>query len=97
MKKYSSVVVLSLVLVALAMPIVTGAPQSVPVPNGTRFVIRLNETISSKHNKVGDPFSATVISPMGYQGAIITGHLFSLKEKTCAGLKQRDKENYHEC
>jgi hypothetical protein len=80
MKKYSRVVVLSVVLMALTMPVVTGAPQSVPVPNGTRFIIRLNETISSKHSKVGDPFTATVVSPRGYKGAIITGHLSHLEK-----------------
>lgn len=93
MKRYSRAFVWSLVVVALTVPVVGGAPQRVPVPNGTNFVIRLNETISSKHSKVGDRFTAAVISPRAYRGAVITGYLSHLdksgrlKGKTEMGLR----------
>jgi hypothetical protein len=92
MKKYGRAVLLSLVVVALTMPLAGGVPQRVPVPNGTLFLIRLNETISTKHSKVGDRFTATVASPRAYRGAVIIGEVSHidksgrLKGKTELGL-----------
>ena len=80
MKKCSRAFVLSLVVLALTTSSATGAPQWLPVPNETQFVIRLKETISSKHSKVGDRFTTTVISPRAYRGAIIIGYLTHLEK-----------------
>ncbi|MEW6128347.1 MAG: hypothetical protein AB1757_15010 [Acidobacteriota bacterium] len=80
MKNHFRAVILSLALVGLTMPMVNGAAQRVPVPKGTRFVVRLNETISSKHSRVGDQFTATVVSPRVYQGATVFGHLSHLEK-----------------
>jgi hypothetical protein len=56
------------------------------------LLIRLEGTISSKTSRVGDQFTATVISPRRYQGAVVTGHVSHLdksgrlKGKTEMGL-----------
>jgi hypothetical protein len=92
MKRYRRAVILSLVVVALTVPFAGGRTQRVPVPNGTRFLIRLNETISSKLSKVGDSFTATVVSPRAYRGSVIIGEVSHidksgrLKGKTELGL-----------
>jgi hypothetical protein len=90
MKKYRFKGLLS-VAVALLMLVPLGAvSQTVPV--GTRLLIRLDTEISSKSNRVGDGFTATVISPRSYRGAIIRGHISHLdksgrlKGKTEIGL-----------
>jgi hypothetical protein len=64
----------------------------------------LNETLSSKTSRVGDRFTARVISPRVYRGAIVTGHVSHLdksgrlKGKTELGLdfdriQLRDRRN----
>jgi hypothetical protein len=75
MKRYRRAIVLSLLVVVLTIPLAIGAPQRVPVPNDTLFLIRLKETISSKHSKVGERFTATVVSPKAYRGAVIIGEV----------------------
>ena len=69
---------LILLSLALTLPLTAGEHQRVPVPNDTLFVIRLLETISSKHSQVGDGFTATVVSPRAYRGAVITGRISHL-------------------
>lgn len=75
MKRYAKVLLLSLMVVVLVVPALCGSSQRNLVPNGTRLVIRLSETIDSKTNRVGDRFTATVITPRAYEGATITGHI----------------------
>lgn len=80
-----------IVAAALSMLIPSGA-LSQTVPAGIRLLIRLDSTISSKSSKVGDGFTATVISPRNYRGAIVRGHISHLdksgrlKGKTEMGL-----------
>jgi hypothetical protein len=45
---------------------------------GTNLRVRLNDTISSDRARVGDRFTATVISPSRYEEATITGHVGSI-------------------
>jgi hypothetical protein len=48
------------------------------VPIGTELKVRLNETLSSTTNRVGDKFTATVINPSTYEGAKVHGHISTL-------------------
>ena len=45
------------------------------VPAGTQLKVRINETLSSESSRVGDTFTATVISPTRYDGAEVQGHV----------------------
>ena len=45
----------------------------------TTFKVRLESQISTKTNKEGDKFTAFVIDPNEYEGAIIEGHVASIK------------------
>jgi hypothetical protein len=48
------------------------------VPYGTDLKIRINDTLSSKDSRVGDQFTATVISPSRFDEARLTGHISSI-------------------
>jgi hypothetical protein len=48
------------------------------VPAGTDLKIRLNNTLSSKENRVGDTFTATVISPSRYEEGTLRGHISAI-------------------
>ena len=50
------------------------------VPVGTNLKIRLEDTLSSKNNRVGDRFTATVIDPVRFNEATATGHISSIKK-----------------
>lgn len=50
------------------------------VPAGTGLRIRLNNNLSSKDSRVGDRFTATVVSPSRYEEATVTGHISSIKK-----------------
>jgi hypothetical protein len=67
-------------MVILALPSFGAAAQRLPVPAGTRLLIRLESTISSKTSRPGDRFTARVISPRTYKGAVVQGHIAHLKE-----------------
>ena len=45
------------------------------VPAGTQLKVRINETISSESSRVGDRFTATVLSPSRYEGAEVRGRI----------------------
>ena len=47
------------------------APQSITIPAGTVFTVRLNETLSSKDSSAGQGFSATVAQPVVVDGKTI--------------------------
>lgn len=47
---------------------------------GTELKARLNKTLSSDDSRVGDRFTATVLSPNRYEGARITGHVSSIEK-----------------
>jgi len=50
------------------------------VPVGTDLKIRINDTLSSKDNRVGDRFTATVIDPSRFDEAKIYGHISSIQK-----------------
>ncbi len=50
------------------------------VTRGSELTIRLRDSISSEKNRVGDRFTATVVSPGQFNGAVLTGHIASIKK-----------------
>ena len=50
------------------------------VPVGTDLKIRINDTLSSKENRIGDRFTATVIDPSRFDEARIYGHISSIQK-----------------
>ncbi|HKA18057.1 MAG TPA: hypothetical protein VKN18_07035 [Blastocatellia bacterium] len=56
----------------------TPAPLSIPA--GTELRIRLGSAVSTKTGRVGDKFTATVVSPSTYETAIVEGHIASLNK-----------------
>src|SRR6185436_15789913 len=55
-------------------------PAVVTVPAGTNMKVRLNETLSSKESRVGDRFTVTVLDPVKYNEATISGHISSIEK-----------------
>jgi len=55
-------------------------PTVVTVPAGTHMKVRLNETLSSKESRVGDRFTVTVLDPVKYNEATISGHISSIEK-----------------
>jgi hypothetical protein len=53
----------------------TRARTTPRVPAGTQLKVRINETISSETARVGDRFTATVLSPSRYEGAEVRGRV----------------------
>ena len=47
---------------------------------GTDLRVRLNDDLSSKTARVGDRFTATVLSPSRYEEATVTGHVSSVRK-----------------
>ncbi|HYP27590.1 MAG TPA: hypothetical protein VE262_12805 [Blastocatellia bacterium] len=87
--KLSSLVMLSLLLLG-GLPLLsqespanaeaqtrrrTRARTTAYVPAGTQLKVRINETISSETSRVGDRFTATVLSPSRYEGAEVRGRI----------------------
>lgn len=54
------------------------APPLVPV--GTDLKLRINETLSTKNSRVGDRFTATVLSPSRFEEAKVYGHISSIQK-----------------
>ena len=50
------------------------------IPVGTNLKIRINDTLSSKENRIGDRFTATVIDPSRFDEATVTGHISSIQK-----------------
>ncbi|MCI0485187.1 MAG: peptidoglycan-binding protein [Blastocatellia bacterium] len=80
MKKYLASALAIITIGMLAMPLMGASFQTLPVPARTRILIQLDTGISSKTNRAGDRFTATVISPLEYEGATVRGHISQLKE-----------------
>ena len=89
MRKISPVLMAVLAIVALVSVSPASAQKKrttttkrvVPlVPVGTDLKIRINETLSSKDNRVGDRFTATVIDPSRFDEAKIYGHISSIQK-----------------
>src|SRR5581483_11339536 len=45
--------------------------KTISVPQGTTLVVRLNETLSSKHNSTGQTFRATLAYPLMVDGTVV--------------------------
>jgi hypothetical protein len=50
------------------------------VPVGTNLKVRLEDTLSSKTSRVGDRFTATVLDPVRFNEATVTGHISSIQK-----------------
>ena len=50
------------------------------VPIGTNLKIRIEDTLSSKDSRVGDRFTATVLDPVRFNEAKVTGHISSIQK-----------------
>src|SRR5215467_2049134 len=78
MRQISRKYVSALAAVALiVMPLVASRAQAQErfVPEGTRMVLMLETSLSSRTNLPGDPFTARVVGPPRYEGAIVRGHI----------------------
>src|SRR5689334_1927554 len=80
-------VVLGLVSISLAQTKprlkrrTTTARRAVPlVPVGTDLKVRINDTLSSKDSRIGDRFTATVLSPTRFDEAKLNGHISSIRK-----------------
>lgn len=81
MRRYSIVIFLAFAMVVMSIPMAAASSsQSASVPAGTRLLIRLNQTISSKASRIDDRFTARVIYPRLYQGAVVSGHVSHLEK-----------------
>src|SRR5689334_21934159 len=59
----------------------TTTRRAVPlVPVGTDLKVRINDTLSSKDSRIGDRFTATVISPTRFDEGTIHGHISSIQK-----------------
>jgi hypothetical protein len=50
------------------------------VPVGTNLKVRLEDTLSSKESRIGDRLTATVLDPVRFNEATITGHISSIQK-----------------
>jgi hypothetical protein len=50
------------------------------IPRGTELRIRLGSAVSTKTGRVGDKFTATVVSPSTYESATVEGRIASLNK-----------------
>lgn len=48
------------------------------IPDGTELRVRLGSAISTKTDRVGDTFRATVVQPSTYESATVEGHIATL-------------------
>jgi hypothetical protein len=59
----------------------TTTRRAVPlVPVGTDLKVRINDTLSSKDSRIGDRFTATVISPTRFDEGRVNGHISSIQK-----------------
>ena len=58
----------------------TTTPVGPVVPIGTNLKIRIEESLSSKDSRVGDKFTATVLDPVRFNEAKVTGHVSSIQK-----------------
>jgi len=48
-----------------------GLPATLTLQPGTFFTVRINQALSSAHNQVGDPFTATLMQPIIVNGVVV--------------------------
>lgn len=56
------------------------APVGPLVPIGTNLKIRIEDTLSSKDSRMSDRFTATVLDPVRFNEATVTGHISSIQK-----------------
>ena len=56
------------------------ASGPIDIPANTLLNIKLNSTIDTKNNRVGDRFTATVIAPPEFEGSTIEGHIANVNK-----------------
>lgn len=56
---------------AATEPVERPAPAQVAIPRGTRLRVRVDETLSTRRNRAGDSFRATLESPVEVEGQVI--------------------------
>jgi len=72
---------LFLALITLAVvPISVPFAAAQAVPSGTNMLIRLETPLSTRMNQPGDPFTATVLEPDRFEGAVIRGHVRNINQ-----------------
>ena len=71
-------------------------PEQLTIPKGADVVVRMNERLSSNHNKVGDTFTATLLRPMivndvvvARRGQVVAGHVVDVKRSGHASKESR--------
>jgi hypothetical protein len=93
--KTKSLLVATIMTALLAMPLLATAQTTKPrlrrgvrrttvarplVPIGTNLKVRLEDTLSSKESRVGDRFTATVLDPVRFNEATISGRVSSIQK-----------------
>jgi len=76
MSKNFFIALLTLAMLPVAVPF--AAVQS--LPSGTNMLIRLDTPLSTRVNRPGDSFAATVVEPDRYRGSLIKGHIGDIDE-----------------
>ncbi len=71
-------------------------PEELTIPKGADVVVRINERLSSDHNKVGDTFTATLLRPIivndvvvARRGQVVAGHVVDAKRSGHASKESR--------
>ncbi len=59
--------------------VTTNSDAVVMIPNDTELILELNEEITTERSKVGDRFTAKVVSPMEIGGAIVEGRVSKIQ------------------
>jgi hypothetical protein len=59
-------------------PRTTSGPAPLVVPSAAEFKLRLQSQIDTKESRVGDKFTATVVSPSSFETAMVEGHISKL-------------------
>ena len=95
MRNTKRILVATVMAGLLAMPALVNAQTTKPrlrrgvrrstvvkplVPVGTNLKVRLEDTLSSKESRVGDRFTTTVLDPVRFNEATVTGHISSIQK-----------------
>ena len=71
-------------------------PEQLTIPNGANVVVRINERLSSDHNKAGDTFTATLLRPIivndvvvARRGQVVAGRVVDAKRAGHASKESR--------
>ena len=86
MKKWTGIVVVSVLVVMVFPALSVGASGALMIPAGTTLRVRLGTTLTSKTNKTGDPFTGEVVQAIVVNGkevvpagSMVDGHVAFVK------------------